>query len=276
MKNKFKENITKFTESLMRQRELRSCMLPLKAKTQSFANELISLLFPHFCEERYNSAEQLGAKMILMEKELGDLLLSLNCGTILNSTEISNNFFSSLPEIYDMLLLDAEAIFNGDPAAKSVDEVILAYPGFIAITIYRFAHKLHLLNVPIIPRILTEYAHQSTGIDINPGAEIGKSFFIDHGTGIVIGETTIIGDNVKIYQGVTLGALSVSKSKESTKRHPTIENNVIIYAQAVILGGETIIGHNSVIGGNVWLTESVPPYSTVMHKAEVIMRNPKK
>jgi serine O-acetyltransferase len=171
-----------------------------------------------------------------------------------------------------MLWDDAEAIFKGDPAAESIDEVILAYPGFMAIFIYRLAHELYKLKVPIIPRILTEHAHEITGIDIHPGAEIDSPFFIDHGTGIVIGETTIIGKNVKIYQGVTLGALSVDKSLVHSKRHPTIQDDVIIYSQAVILGGETVVGSNSIIGGNAWVTQSVPPDSLVYSKSEVRVR----
>lgn len=176
-----------------------------------------------------------------------------------DTSEIVKKFAMKLPGIMRNLDLDAEAIFGGDPAAESEDEVILAYPGFLAITIYRVAHQLFLLNVPLVPRILTEYAHERTGIDIHPGATIGESFCIDHGTGIVIGESSIIGNRVKIYQGVTIGALSVDKSHASTKRHPTIEDDVVIYAQAVILGGETVIGKNSVIGGNAWVTESIPP-----------------
>jgi serine O-acetyltransferase len=186
--------------------------------------------------------------------------------------EITQRFMSSLPENHKKLWLDAEAINSGDPASESIDEVILAYPGFTAIAIYRFAHEFYMMKVPIFPRLLTEYAHQITGIDIHPGAHIGKSFAIDHGTGIVIGESTIIGDNVKIYQGVTLGALSVDKKLAKSKRHPTIENDVVIYAQAVILGGDTVIGHHSIIGGNVWLTESVPPYSFVYQESKATVR----
>jgi serine O-acetyltransferase len=172
-----------------------------------------------------------------------------------------------------MLWDDAEAIYKGDPAAESIDEVILAYPGFMAIVIYRIAHILHQLHIPIIPRIFTEYAHEKTGIDIHPGATIGSHFFIDHGTGIVIGETTWIGKNVKLYQGVTLGALSVDKSLSQTKRHPTIEDDVIIYAQAVILGGNTVIGKNCIIGGNSWITQSIPAGSIVYNKSEVKVRS---
>lgn len=164
----------------------------------------------------------------------------------------------AIPGIREKLMLDVAAIFNGDPAAKSKEEVILSYPGLQAILTYRVAHFLHVNGVPVIPRIMSEHIHGRTGIDINPGAEIGDSFFIDHGTGIVIGETSIIGNNVKIYQGVTLGALSVKKELMNKKRHPTIEDDVTIYAGATILGGQTVIGKGSVIGGNTWVTESVP------------------
>jgi serine O-acetyltransferase len=186
---------------------------------------------------------------------------------------IADQFFDAIPALYNNLIADANTILKFDPAAVSVEEVIVAYPGFYATAIYRLSHLLWNLEVKIIPRIFTEYAHSKTGIDIHPGASIGKSFFIDHGTGIVIGETTLIGDNVKIYQGVTLGALNVSKDKASTKRHPTIEDNVIIYSGATILGGDTIIGHDSIIGGNVWLTYSVLPNSIVYHKSEVAVKD---
>ncbi|MDE3236008.1 MAG: serine acetyltransferase [Bacteroidota bacterium] len=182
-------------------------------------------------------------------------------------------FFDRLPLIYNSLLKDAEAVLQFDPAAKSVEEVLVAYPGFYATAIYRLSHQLLKQDIKILPRLFTEYAHSKTGIDIHPGAEIGESFFIDHGTGIVIGETTTIGNNVKIYQGVTLGALNVSKDKAQTKRHPTIEDNVIIYSGATILGGDTVIGHDSVIGGNVWLTYSVPSFSVVYHKSEIRVKD---
>jgi serine O-acetyltransferase len=172
--------------------------------------------------------------------------------------------------------MDAALIADNDPAATGMDEVIMTYPGFYAILVYRLAHKLALSGVPLLPRVMTEYAHSLTGIDIHPKATIDSPFFIDHGTGIVIGETAIIGKNVKIYQGVTIGALSVSKEMASSKRHPTIEDNVIIYAGGTILGGNTIIGHDSIIGGNVWLTESVEPYSLVYHQNKVTVRGRKK
>ncbi len=180
-----------------------------------------------------------------------------------------------LPDILDRLNLDARAIWQCDPASLSLEEVYMAYPGFYAIAIYRLAHELFNMGFPLVPRLMTEYAHARTGVDINPGAQIGKSFFIDHATGVVIGETAVIRDNVKIYQGVTLGALYVAKDLQQTKRHPTIEDNVTIYANATILGGETVIGANSIIGGNAWVTESVPPNSKVFHKSEVHIKTEK-
>ena len=174
-----------------------------------------------------------------------------------------------IPRIRRLLAIDVQAAYDGDPAARSLDEIIFSYPGLEAITVYRVAHELWDLKVPLLPRIMTELAHSATGIDIHPGARIGKHFFIDHGTGVVIGETCEIGDNVKIYQGVTLGALSFPKNEEGElirgrKRHPTISDDVTIYSGATLLGGETIVGQGSTIGGNVWLTHSVPPHSIVM------------
>ena len=174
-------------------------------------------------------------------------------------------FLKRIPEIRAFLDKDIEALYNGDPAAESRDAVVIAYPGLFAITVQRFAHILYELRVPILPRIMTEHAHSLTGIDINPGAEIGEYFFIDHGTGVVVGETTVIGNHVKLYQGVTLGALSTREERGlvGRKRHPTIENNVTIYSGASILGGSTVIGEGSVIGGNVFLTRSIPPHTRV-------------
>ena len=182
--------------------------------------------------------------------------------------EITINLLQSIPGIRKTLATDVRATYDGDPAAKSFDEIIFSYPGIFAIMTYRLAHRLFLQDVPLIPRIMTEYAHSVTGIDINPGAEIGESFVIDHGTGIVIGETTEIGKHVRLYQSVTLGALSLPKDAgnklRGKKRHPTIEDEVIIYSGATILGGKTVIGARSVIGGNVWLTKSIPPDTKVM------------
>jgi serine O-acetyltransferase len=185
---------------------------------------------------------------------------------------IANGFFEQLPEIYERLLEDAEAIMQFDPAATCMEEVIATYPGFHAIANYRVANLLHRLGAPLLPRVFAEYIHGTTGIDIHPAATIGRSFFIDHGTGVVIGATAVIGNNVKIYQGVTLGALQVDKSLANVKRHPTIEDNCILYANSTILGGKTVVGHDSVIGGNSWLTESVPPFSVVVHQSSVKVR----
>lgn len=188
-----------------------------------------------------------------------------DCGA--HGASVAADLLNKLPYIRSLLLDDALAALEGDPATKSLDEIILAYPGFKCICVHRIAHELYVAKVPLLPRVMSEYAHTITGIDINPGASIGKHFFIDHGTGVVIGETAVIGDNVKLYQGVTLGALSFPKDAcgqliKGNKRHPNIEDNVTIYAESTILGNVTI-GHNSVIGGNVWLTESIPPYSKV-------------
>lgn len=193
--------------------------------------------------------------------------------------EICIEFIKKIPDLQRMLLKDVEAGFNGDPAAKSREEIIFSYPGLLAIFVYRIAHELYVKNVPFIPRIMTEYAHSRTGIDINSGAVIGEYFFIDHGTGVVIGETTEIGDNVKIYQGVTLGALSTRSGQQlsGVKRHPTLQNNVTIYSGSTILGGETIIGENSVIGGNAFITESVPANTKVSIKnPELKFKGPQK
>ncbi|MBW1839131.1 MAG: serine acetyltransferase [Deltaproteobacteria bacterium] len=187
------------------------------------------------------------------------------------SIEITFAILKEIPEIREKLRGDVRAAYEADPAAKGLDEIIISYPGVEAVAIYRVAHELHLLKVPLIPRIMTEYAHSKTGIDIHPGATIGEKFFIDHGTGVVIGETTEIGNNVRIYQGVTLGALSIKtdasgKIERGKKRHPTIRDNVIIYSGATILGGKTVVGEHSVVGGSVWLTESVPPHSVLINK----------
>jgi serine O-acetyltransferase len=258
---------------LWENRHSRSLLLPVKMRVHEFTDSLLQVLFPHFSTVIYNSADELDDQLRLLEGSLQSVLRPLSSRMPVSVEETTETFFSRLPDIIRTLRLDAEAISAGDPASESIDEVISAYPGFLAIAIFRFAHEFYSLRVPIFPRIMTEHSHQLTGIDIHPGATVGKSFFIDHGTGIVVGETSHIGDNVKLYQGVTLGALSVSKSLSSTKRHPTIEDNVVIYSNATILGGETVIGHDSVIGGNVWLTESVDPFSVVYHKSEINVRN---
>jgi serine O-acetyltransferase len=194
--------------------------------------------------------------------------------------EIATRFFEELPAIADLTADDVRAAFDGDPAATGFDEIILAYPGVKAVFTYRLAHALQVLGVPLIPRVMTEFAHLETGVDIHPGARIGRSFFIDHGTGTVIGETTDIGKNVKLYQGVTLGALSFPKNERGelirgTKRHPTVEDDVVIYAGATILGGETVVGRGCVIGGSVWLTSSVPPGTRVTIQGDQLKMEPR-
>ena len=188
-----------------------------------------------------------------------------------DAAEIVRAFVAALPEVKRLVSTDVDAAYEGDPAAMSRMEVVMSYPGLYAVTVHRLAHVLYDLKVPILPRIMSEIAHSKTGIDIHPGAEIGERFFIDHGTGVVIGETTVIGRNVRLYQGVTLGGLSFSKDSSGVlvkglKRHPNLEDNVVVYANGTILGGETTIGHDSEIGGNVWLKDSVPPFSRVYNK----------
>jgi serine O-acetyltransferase len=237
-----------------------------------FLDKALALLFPHLSQSVCCNMAGLEVEIAGLELEARSLLSLLPefDGPIVAQT--ASEFMALLPEAYRMLQLDADALFKGDPAAESLDEVIIAYPGFFAIAVYRVAHILYGLHVPLIPRLLTEHAHKRTGIDIHPGASIGESFFIDHGTGVVVGETTEIGSNVKVYQGVTLGALQVSRTLRNKKRHPTIGDNVVIYAGATILGGNTFVGADSVVGGNVWLTESVPAGSVVYHKSEVHVR----
>ncbi|MFA5816917.1 MAG: serine O-acetyltransferase [Bacteroidales bacterium] len=239
--------------------------VPLKSEVLRFINDLTEFLFPVLSENQLPGEDSdLDRILQLLEK----ILNSFDTGiTIVHDTAME--FREALPGLYETLTADAMAINEGDPAASSVEEVIISYPGFYAIMIYRIAHEMDRLSIPFIPRMLTEYAHSKTGIDINPKAKIGKSFCIDHGTGIVIGESTVIGNSVKIYQGVTLGALSVSKSCAGIKRHPTIEDNVTLYAGSTILGGDTTIGHDSVVGGNVWLTHSVEPYSLVINQDKI-------
>jgi serine O-acetyltransferase len=261
-----------FAKTLKERRDDHSLGFQMKKGTQEFVDNMLAILFPHFCKEGFFTTEEIESRLVLLERDLKRLLIPILKDISLKLDAIVTQFMHTLPQIHDKLWLDAEAITSGDPAAESIDEVILAYPGFTAIAYYRLAHEFYLMHVPIFPRLITEYAHQMTGIDIHPGAQIGSSFAIDHGTGIVIGESSIIGNNVKMYQGVTLGALSVDKKFAKSKRHPTIEDDVVIYAQAIILGGETVIGRHSVIGGNVWLTASVPPFSSVYQESKVTVR----
>ncbi|MEX0646221.1 MAG: serine O-acetyltransferase EpsC [Balneolaceae bacterium] len=234
-----------------------------------FFDDLLGVLFPEFAEERFTSEQAMEEKLNQLKTGFKNILhQNKECvkGALAG---LEDQFFKKLPAIRSDLLLDIEAMYSGDPAAKSKAEVIRTYPGFYAIAAHRIAHAILNLDVVLIPRIISEHAHSKTGIDIHPGARIGKHFCIDHGTGIVIGETTEIGSNVKIYQGVTLGALSVKKEDARKKRHPTIRDNVVIYAGASILGGETEIGEGTIIGGNVWLTQSVPPKSKIYYQAKM-------
>ncbi|AOM75717.1 serine O-acetyltransferase EpsC [Pedobacter steynii] len=243
--------------------------VPSNQVVASWALKLMDLIYPERSTyPKYTFAEIQGM-FAGLEIELTEILNATKACKNCNNELISKAFFKILPELYRKLNTDISSILTGDPAAKSEFEIIRTYPGFLAISMYRIANALLKLDVPLIPRILTEYAHSQTGIDIHPGAEIGEYLYIDHGTGIVIGETTIIGNHVKLYQGVTLGALSVEKYMANIKRHPTIEDHVIIYSGATILGGETIIGDHSIIGGNVWLTKSVPSHSTVYHQSAI-------
>jgi len=248
--------------------------LPPVESTQQFVDELVMFLFP-LKANRTVSLKSLQKELRRLRFRLSELLYPLHGDSEDEVTQVVEAFFSRLPEIYEKMLNDANAFLNSDPSAKSVDEIIMSYPGFYAISVYRIAHELHNLNIPLLPRIISEYIHGKTGIDIHPAAVIGNNFFIDHGTGVVIGETTEIGDNVKIYQGVTLGALFVERGLRDQKRHPSIQDNVIIYAGSTILGGKTLIGHDSVIGGNVWLTESVEPFSLVYHQPQIVIRDKK-
>lgn len=234
--------------------------------TENFAARALGLLFPHFSS---NPAESSIDREI---DELGSLLCeaiaALHTPT-LDAGRVRSAFCAALPDIYDLLIIDAEAFYRDDPAAESVDEVIFAYPGFYTVALHRVAHVLCEQQVPFLPRLLSEHAHGRTGIDIHPGAKLGRAFFIDHGTGIVIGETAVVGDNVKIYQGVTLGAHYVHKRLSGVKRHPTIGNGVVIYAHATILGGSTVVGDRTVVGANSWITQSVPADSVVSHRTTV-------
>lgn len=246
--------------------------LPPKSLVFSFVDDLKDFLFLD-CSCCTTEMNETIIQWDSLNLKLKEILVSLKSEFNQDLNLIVEDYFNQVPMIYEDLLLDAEAINKFDPASYSSGEIIMTYPGFQAIMVYRLANALYKLGIPIVPRMMSEYAHMQTGIDINPGASIGKSFFIDHGTGIVIGETTVIGNNVKIYQGVTLGALNVKKEDAKIKRHPTIEDNVIVYSGTTILGGNTIIGHDSVVGGNVWLTKSIEPYSVVHNLSEIRVRN---
>jgi serine O-acetyltransferase len=260
-----------FIHTLYTQHQKSTTTFPDKELAEDFIDGFFEFLFIPQRQRKFTEQE-LSKEFESFKSHLSTLIYDV-VGEGSKTQDITNQFFDAVPGIYAALLKDAEAILQFDPAAESIEEVLVAYPGFYATAIYRVSNYLWNQGVKLLPRVFAEYAHSKTGIDIHPGATIGKSFFIDHGTGIVIGETSVIGNKVKMYQGVTLGALSVNKDYAKSKRHPTIEDNVVIYSGATILGGETIIGHDSVIGGNVWLTNSVLPHSIVYHKSETTIRD---
>ena len=252
-------------------------MVPSRNEAIKIIKKMQSLMFPEYfriSDDRGKSREKLIDELfLLLKRQLTSAYAFFDEDTLVDTEAVAYSVLSSLPSIKEMLMKDVIAIYEGDPAARSPEEIILAYPGFYAISIYRIAHELYARKIPYMPRIMTEFAHEKTGIDIHAGATIGEYFFIDHGTGIVIGETTTIGNRVKIYQGVTLGAKSFELDEDGNpvkgiKRHPDIGNNCVIYANATILGGNTKIGDGAVIGGNVWLTRSVAPGEIVYYSAK--------
>lgn len=259
-----------FVKMKSRKGQERTHARSLRLAAAETAQHTVGFLFPQLSPVRLSLPEDVEAEARSLEQLLVDVVGMTGhedaAGTV-------RAFLNRLPVVHTALVQDARSILDGDPAATSMDEVVLAYPGFLAVAVYRIAHELHKLNVPLLPRVLTEWAHSETGIDIHPGAKIGSAFAIDHGTGVVIGETTIIGDRVRLYQGVTLGARAVRKKFANRKRHPTIGNDVVIYANATILGGATEVGDGSVIGGNVWLTSSVPPRSVVQFSSNIAHRD---
>lgn len=242
---------------------------PSTVLVPQFFTNLLGILFPNFASTPVLDYLEFQERIVMITNELEQILSRNSNEKPEDGKYQTDAFFNELPAVYDKLQLDIDAMFAGDPAAKTREEVIRSYPGFYAIAAYRVAHAMCTLGIQNIPRMITEHAHGKTGIDIHPNATIGDHFCIDHGTGVVIGETTLIGSHVKIYQGVTLGALSVNKEDAKVKRHPTIEDHVVIYAGATILGGNTIVGRNSIVGGNVWLTKSIPPDSKVYYQAQM-------
>jgi len=247
--------IDKIIQSIRNNKQNHLVDFRLKSKTEDFTDSLFHILF----DSKISVSDNINA----LADSFHDISKMLEESEDIRFELIWKKFLVNLPDLLQRLNQDAKCIYLHDPAAQSVEEVILAYPGFFAIAVYRLSREFHLQKMPLVPRMMSEYAHRLTGIDIHPGASIGSPFFIDHGTGVVIGESTIIRNKVKLYQGVTLGALQVSKDMKDQKRHPTVEDNVTIYAGSTILGGETVIGKNSTIGGNVWLTKSVPQNSIV-------------
>ena len=234
----------------------------LRTGAADFTQSVLALLFPHFVRGK-PKAEVCSSELDHIAETLGHLQQALQ-----HHGDVVPLFVDALEGVWDALRDDADALFQGDPAARSVDEIILAYPGFYATASYRIAHVLYTAGLPIIPRLIAELAHEKTGVDIHPGARIARRFMIDHGTGVVVGETAIIGNGVKLYQGVTLGALTVDKRQTDAKRHPTIGDHVVVYSNATILGGDTHIGHDSIIAGNAFITQSVPPFSVVNRRGD--------
>jgi len=291
--SKFKEQLPGITESIIASCDDQECFthidyepIPSEGYVVDIINKLREVIFPgYYAKEKidpinlkYNIGQTVSVLFDMLSEQIAHSIRHECFRYDLPCTECDQqgqkaalDFLESIPSIRKILATDVRAAYEGDPAAKSYDEIIFSYPGVFAVTVYRVANKLFEMKVPLLPRIMSEHAHSLTGIDIHPGAEIGESFFIDHGTGVVIGETTEIGKNVRIYQGVTLGALSLPKDAgeklRGKKRHPTIEDDVIIYSGATILGGDTVIGTRSVIGGNVWITESVPSDTKVILEA---------
>ena len=254
-------------------KDIRNVLFPGYFRADTLDNELSVYYVGQNLAKIYNSLSVQIERAMRYKNEAG-----LSEEEIVDRAEsICIDFFGRIPYLQEMLLKDIQAGFDGDPAAKSKEEIIFSYPGFFAILVYRIAHELYVKKVPLIPRIMTEYAHNLTGIDINPGATIGEYFFIDHGTGVVIGETTVIGKHVKLYQGVTLGALSTRDGQKlsGVRRHPTIEDNVTIYSGASVLGGDTVIGEESTVGGNAFITSSIPKYAKVaVNNPELTIKTP--
>lgn len=304
MNKSLDKNLPRLTEDILgsynrekRTQRIGEASLPSRARIVDITERVRQLLFPGYFGHkeltRQNIGFHVGNLLTQVGKHLAEqiynCLYTSDCEKEIETCQkqaekITCDFLTQIPQIRKALALDVQAFYDGDPAAKSLDEVIYCYPGFYAVTVYRIAHELLVLGVALMPRIMTEYAHGITGADIHPGAGIGKRFFIDHATGVVIGETTHIGDNVKIYQGVTLGATSFPKDERGRiikgfKRHPTIEDNVTIYPNATILGGKTIIGKGTTVGGNVYITESIPPHCLVKQedlKLQVLPKRKKK
>ncbi len=283
--DKLTDDILKSYSSDKRTQRVGHAFLPSQENMVSVLHEMRQLLFPGYFGQQDLTEENVrfhvGNLLARLKRDLTEQIYNCLCTAEQKyrteecrkrAEQITRKFLATIPAVRRKLALDAQAAYDGDPAAKSIDEAIYCYPGFHAVTVYRVAHELTKLGVPLMPRIMSEYAHSVTGTDIHPGANIGKSFFIDHATGVVIGETTEIGDNVKMYQGVTLGAMSFPKDErgrviKGLKRHPTIEDNVTIYANATILGGQTVIGKGATIGGNTFITESVPAGKMVIQQA---------